>query len=102
MINANNSAFPTSYIGDDAPHEGIGGGLTKREYFAIHSSGMVITVSDPKYIASCLGWPAPEILDTDNIVWSAWWRRAEAAWKVSQADALMAALAGDRDRKSVV
>ena len=27
-------AFPESYIGNDAPHEGTGGGLTKRDWFA--------------------------------------------------------------------
>lgn len=34
MTDANHSAFPESYVGNDIPHEGIGGGLTKREYFA--------------------------------------------------------------------
>ncbi len=27
-------AFPVSYIGNDEPHEGIGGGLSIRDYFA--------------------------------------------------------------------
>jgi hypothetical protein len=27
-------AFPESYVGGDVPHEGIGGGMTLRDYFA--------------------------------------------------------------------
>ncbi len=34
MSDNSGSAFPESYIGTDMPHEGIGGGLTKRELFA--------------------------------------------------------------------
>jgi hypothetical protein len=29
-------AFPESYIGNDAPHEGVGGGMTMRQYACIH------------------------------------------------------------------
>ena len=30
----NPPAFPESYVGNDIPHEGIGGGMTLRDYFA--------------------------------------------------------------------
>jgi hypothetical protein len=33
-INNGGPAFPESYIGADAPHEGIGNGMTLRDYFA--------------------------------------------------------------------
>ena len=32
--NTGGSAFPESYIGADRPHEGIGDGMTLRDYFA--------------------------------------------------------------------
>lgn len=38
-------AFPESYIGSDAPHEGIGGGMTLRDYFAAKvMQGIVSTI----------------------------------------------------------
>ena len=33
-MNDGGSAFPESYIGFDRPHEGIGNGMTLRDYFA--------------------------------------------------------------------
>lgn len=33
-INNGGSAFPESYVGKDRPHEGIGDGMTLRDYFA--------------------------------------------------------------------
>ncbi len=30
------SAFPESYVGADRPHEGIGAGMSLRDYFAAH------------------------------------------------------------------
>lgn len=30
-------AFPESYVGADAPHEGIGNGMTLHDYFAAHA-----------------------------------------------------------------
>lgn len=89
--NGNSAAIP--YLFRDIPNMGpmYEFGLTKREYFAIHADGFNED-SDPKYVAQCLGWPVPDISPSDYEAWQAWWRKAEATWKVRNADALLAAL----------
>ena len=96
MINPNDSEFLNSYIAADPPHEGIGGGLTKREFFALHSHGPGED-ADCNYVAIAVGMPAPVNSGSESPEWSLWWFRAEAVWKVMQADALIAALAGERE-----
>ena len=34
MTENGGTAFPESYIGTDAPHEGVGNGMSLRDYFA--------------------------------------------------------------------
>lgn len=43
-IETGGAAFPESYIGADAPHEGIGGGMTLRQWYA--GSMMAAMVGD--------------------------------------------------------
>ena len=45
-------AFPESYIGADTPHEGIGGGMSLRDYFAAKCiTAMVNTIrTDADYM----------------------------------------------------
>lgn len=73
-------------------------GLTKREYFAVHAGGLDLG-ANPDYVAACLGIALPckhEIDDDPERAWFLWWRKAEAAWRVAEADALLAALAADK------
>lgn len=37
-------AFPESYVGADAPHEGIGNGMTLRDYFAAKAMQAMLRV----------------------------------------------------------
>ncbi len=46
-INNGGNAFPESYKGNDKPHEGIGDGMTLRDYFAGQAmQGILASYSD--------------------------------------------------------
>ena len=43
-------AFPQSYIGIDIPHEGIGGGMSLRDYCAIHATDQDVASAAQAYM----------------------------------------------------
>lgn len=94
MINPNDPAFPIS--NDKLREAEIGPyGLTKREFIATKMDG-VPNDSSSRRIAEMLGIPKPPQANIGDlsaeIEVGRWWIRADAAWKVMQADALIAEL----------
>ena len=69
-IETGGPAFPESYVGTDMPHEGIGNGMTMRDYFAA------------KAMNGLLANPVDSLTYEDDSV-------AESAYKM--ADAMLAA-----------
>lgn len=53
--NDGGSAFPESYVGADSPHEGIGNGMTLRDYFAAKAMQGMLSAT-----AFDSAWPDPK------------------------------------------
>lgn len=63
--------------------------LTKRELFAALDQD-TLEGQSPEAIARALGWEVPDGRNARELF--LWWRKAEAAWRVAKADALIEAL----------
>ena len=80
-------AFP---LATNWPCDSMEQGMTLRDYFAAHAESFDSDDS-PQWIASQLGWLAPESTDMggrDGLLWRC---RADATYKYMQADAMIEA-----------
>ena len=90
MTDGNDPAYPTIGIQNNE-ESGLVGGLSKREHFAVKAEGFDADAT-AEFVAKCLGWSVPTFPEEMGREWFLWWRSAVAAWKVEEADALIAAL----------
>ena len=89
-------AFPLVVRSHDGQDVGIQG-MTLRDYFAAHSSGIPDEASD-KVIAAYLGLDSPDG-ETPARERFLWLLRANAEWKYLEADAMLAERAKGRGPK---
>lgn len=82
-------AFPCSYVGTDLPHEGIGGGMSIRDYFIAHAPPLPAFVINA-YIES-VKINEPEAV---RLPWNEFLLKKlavqEARWREQYADELLA------------